>query len=111
MAFHYTEKTYYYYDATLTQDLLTKYINTLSASNATKTDTTYLSNIATMSRFTGPHHEPSPEITSGESEEWHPSTEEHDYVNFISATGVNFDEARKDASRPGSPNWTTNPAC
>ena len=35
---HYTEKTYYYYDATLTQDLLTKYINTLSSSSATKTD-------------------------------------------------------------------------
>jgi len=66
---HYTDKTYYYYDATLTQDLLTKYINTLSSSTATKTDMTYLGNIATMSHFTGSRHEPNPEVTSDEVED------------------------------------------
>ena len=100
---HYTEKTYYYYDATLTQGLLTKYINTLSSSTATKTDLTYLpwGGIGNMSRFTGSRHEPNPDISSGESEEPHPSTVEHDYMNFINATGVNFDQARSAAIAAG----------
>ncbi|MBR6470446.1 MAG: hypothetical protein IKS83_01485, partial [Victivallales bacterium] len=101
MSYHYTSKCTYYYDATLTQDLLTKYINTLSSSTATKTDTTYLGNIATMSRFTGSRHEPNPDITSGESEEQQPSIVEHDYVNFVNATGVNFDQARSAAVAAG----------
>ena len=98
---HYTDKTYYYYDATLTQSLLTKYINTLSSSSATKTDMTYLWSIGNMSRFTGSRHEPNPDISSGESEEPRPSTVTHDYVNFINATGVNFDQARSAAIAAG----------
>ena len=94
---HYTDKTYYEYDATLKQDLLTKYINTLSSSSATKTDMTYLWSIGNMSRFTGSRHEPNPEVTSGESEEPRPSTVTHDYVNFVNATGVDFDQARSAA--------------
>ena len=98
---HYTDKTYYEYDATLTQDLLTKYINTLSSSSATKTDMTYLWSIGNMSRFTGSRHEPNPEVTSGESEEPRPSTVTHDYVNFVNATGVDFDQARSAAVAAG----------
>ena len=98
---HYTSKCTYHYDATLTQSLLTQYINTLSSSTAIKTNPTYLGNIATMSRFTGSRHEPNPEVTSGESEEPHPSISENDYVNFINANGVNFDQARSAAIADG----------
>ena len=98
---HYTDKTYYEYDATLTQDLLTKYINTLSSSTAIKTDQTYLGDMVNMSHFTGSRHQPNPEISSGESEEPHPSTVTHDYRNFVSATGVNFDQARSAAVAAG----------
>ena len=101
MAHHYTDKTYYEYDQTLTQDLLTKYINTLSSSTATKTDQTYLGDMVNMSRFTGSRHEPNPDISSGESEEPRPSTVTHDYVNFIGAAGVNFDQARSAAVAAG----------
>ena len=98
---HYTDKTYYEYDATLTQTLLTQYINTLSSSSATKTDMTYLRDMVNMSRFTGSRHEPNPDISSGESEEPRPSTVTHDYRNFIGAAGVNFDQARSAASAAG----------
>jgi hypothetical protein len=101
MANHYTDKTYYEYDQTLTQSLLTKYINTLSSSTATKTDQTYLWNAGTMSHFTGSRHTPNPEIYSGESEEPRPSTVTHYYVNFTEAVNVNFDEARSAASAAG----------
>ena len=101
MSHHYTDKTYYEYDATLTQDLLNKYINTLSSSTATKTDMTYLWSIGNMSRFTGSRHTPNPDISSGESEEPRPSTVTHNYVNFINAAGVNFDQARSAASAAG----------
>ena len=109
MSYNYTHKTYYYYDATLTQSLLNKYINTLSSSSATKTDMTYLWNIGTMSRFTGSRHTPNPDITSGESEDPTPSTVTSNIVNFTDAVNVNFDQARSaavaagvDASRVGN---------
>ena len=95
---HYTDKTYYEYDQTLTQTLLTQYINTLSSSTAIKTDQTDLGDMVNMSRFTGSRHEPNPDISSGESEEERPSTVTSNIVNFINATGVNFDQARSAAS-------------
>ena len=54
-----------------------------------------------MSRFTGSRHQPNPEVTSGESEESRPSTVTHDFVNFIGAAGVNFDQARSAAVAAG----------
>ena len=101
MAHHYTDKTYYEYDQTLTQTLLTQYINTLSSTSSIKTDQTYLGDMVNMSRFTGSRHEPNPDISSGESEEPRPSTVTHDYRNFISAAGVNFDQARSAAIAAG----------
>lgn len=88
-------------DQTLTQSLLTKYINTLSSSTATKTDQTYQWNAGTMSHFTGSRHTPNPEVYSGEAEEPRPSTVTHYYVNFTEAVNVNFDQARSAASAAG----------
>ena len=54
-----------------------------------------------MSRFTGSRHEPNPALSSGESEDPRPSTVTSNIVNFINATGVNFDQARSAAVAAG----------
>ena len=108
MSYHYTHKTHYYYDATLTQGLLNDYVSTINPANSNATTFTYLSNQGTMSRFTGSRHTPNPDVTSGESEEPTSSTTTYSYVTFTEAVNVDFAAAWSAASAFGSQNRIPN---
>ena len=89
-SYHYTNKYYYYYDATLTQSLLDKYVSTIDPASGNATTFVYLDNAGTMSHFTGSQHTPNPEVHSGDANEPTPSTETSNYENFIAAVNVDF---------------------
>ena len=106
--YHYTEQTYYYYDATLTQTLLDQYVSTINPANSNGTHFVYLWNQGTMSAFTGSRHTPNPEVYSGEAESATPSTQTSNYVTFTAAVNVDFAAAWSAASAFGSQNRIPN---